>query len=83
MELFRKANLTSTIVRVAKYTISFYKSFFDDLYESYRNFDFVYNIQFEPVLSSDLEKKTVNPPKYPNARDITPEFYNGFGHDLL
>ena len=61
------------------------KFFYEILYELYRNKDFVYNILFMLILTSDLENvnKNGNPKIYPNAKDISSEFYEGFGRDLL
>ena len=58
---------------------------FNNLYDSYREIDFLYNILIEPVLSSDLDKIYSKKEfvKYPNAKNISIEFYNGLGHDIF
>ncbi|KAK8880614.1 hypothetical protein M9Y10_003296 [Tritrichomonas musculus] len=70
--------------QVEQYGISFSKSVFDTIYESNRFKDFLYNIELEPIKSSELEHPTekVVQPKYPNAKDLSSEFYKGFGEDL-
>ena len=57
---------------------------FDVHYEIYRNNDYLYNIKLDPVESSEIENinKKVVPPKYPNAKELSSEFYKGFGEDL-
>ena len=66
------------------YTNFFSKSVFNVIYESNRFKDFLYNIELEPIKSSELEhpNEKVVQPKYQNAKDISSEFYNGFGEDL-
>ncbi|KAK8865464.1 hypothetical protein M9Y10_011012 [Tritrichomonas musculus] len=61
------------------------KSKYDYLYELYRNNDFIYNIEFHPIQAFVIRQKKVIiiPSKYPNAKDISSEFYDGFGHDLI
>ncbi|KAK8840879.1 hypothetical protein M9Y10_027709 [Tritrichomonas musculus] len=56
---------------------------FDILYESYKSKDYLYNFDYEPVLSSKKGKQKVSPPKYLKAKDLSSEFYKGFGEDLL
>ncbi|KAK8871690.1 hypothetical protein M9Y10_007429 [Tritrichomonas musculus] len=54
------------------------------LYEYYRYKDYLYNIGLNPIESSELEhinEKAV-PPKYPNAKDLTSEFYRGLGEEF-
>ena len=55
------------------------------LYELYREQDFIYDLCCQPVLTSELDKIKFNEvkPKYPNIKDISSEFYEGFGRDLL
>ncbi|KAK8887833.1 hypothetical protein M9Y10_038890 [Tritrichomonas musculus] len=57
---------------------------FEIMYESYRNKDFLYSSTFRIIESSDLlkpkEKDIIH--KYPNAKDISSLFYEGFGEDL-
>ena len=63
----------------------FDKSTFEYFYESFRNKDFLYNIGLEPIMSFDIsqKKEVFIQPKYPKAKDISSEFYNGFGNDLI
>ena len=62
----------------------FDKLTFEIMYESYRNKDFLYSSTFRIIESSDLlkpkEKDIIH--KYPNAKDISSLFYEGFGEDL-
>ncbi|KAK8834437.1 hypothetical protein M9Y10_018146 [Tritrichomonas musculus] len=61
----------------------FDKLTFETMYESYRNKDFLYDALLAIIESSDLLKpKPKDVPKYPNAKDITSLFYEGFGQDL-
>ncbi|KAK8876621.1 hypothetical protein M9Y10_006839 [Tritrichomonas musculus] len=54
-------------------------------FESYREKDFLYNIFLKPVLTSELDKIKINDDKlkYPYKKDISNEFFEGFGRDLL
>ena len=58
---------------------------FDHFYNFYRERDYLYNILCEPILTSELGKndREENEPKYPNMKEISKEFYEGFGHDLM
>ena len=58
------------------------KSIFNQIFESYRKKDFVYNIRLEPILSMDLniDDQIIN--NYQNPKNITSLFYEGFGYDL-
>ncbi|KAK8892308.1 hypothetical protein M9Y10_029533 [Tritrichomonas musculus] len=55
---------------------------FDFLYESYRKKVFLYNILLAPIPSTDLQNIDGNDirQKYSNIKDISSEFYNGFGY---
>ena len=57
-------------------------SSFDILYESYQHKDYLYNFELKPILSSNIGNKKETPPKYQNAKNLSPEFYKGFGEDL-
>ncbi|KAK8838429.1 hypothetical protein M9Y10_033055 [Tritrichomonas musculus] len=61
------------------------KLFYEFCYELYRKKDFVYDILRQPVFTSNLDRtnRSDKPPKYPKAKDISSEFYDGFGKDLL
>ena len=77
-------DLTESTVDIILYEITLCNLCYKELYESYRYKDYLYNIKCKPILSSELEhvnEKSV-PPKYPNAKDISSEFYKGFGEDL-
>ena len=52
----------------------------DSLYETYRNKDFLYDVLHLPICSSDLLKKNK---KNPNLKDISKDFYEGVGYDLI
>lgn len=55
------------------------QSNFDKLYEYYRKIDFIYNVQLEIVLSSEiLNLDSYKNNKYPKAKNISSEFYKGF-----
>ena len=58
------------------------QSNFDHIYESFRNINFLYNINLDYIpsyfLYLDEEKKF----QYKNAKDISPAFYEGFGFDI-
>ncbi|KAK8894353.1 hypothetical protein M9Y10_022788 [Tritrichomonas musculus] len=55
---------------------------FDILYETFQSKDYLYNFLMRPILSSEIGKQNVSPPKYPKAKDLSSEFYKGFGDDL-
>ncbi|KAK8899318.1 hypothetical protein M9Y10_001631 [Tritrichomonas musculus] len=57
------------------------KKTFYYLHESYRKKDFLYNIQKKYILTSDILRKNFEEttPKYYYIRDISSEFYDGFG----
>ncbi|KAK8836973.1 hypothetical protein M9Y10_037009 [Tritrichomonas musculus] len=79
-----KRKLSKEVLKIINKLELFEKHIYKYFYESYRNKDFVYGIDCEAILTSDLEKANIKPlPKYPNAKDISSEFYNGFGRDLL
>ena len=61
------------------------KLFYEFCYELYRKKDFVYDILRQPVFTSNLDRtnRSDKLPKYPKAKDISSEFYDGFGKDLL
>lgn len=61
-----------------------YAYIYDSVYESYRTKEFLYNIKFEPIQLSELKdaKKDKDTLLFPNAKDITPLFYEGFGFIL-
>ena len=55
------------------------QSNFDNLYEYYRKIDFIYNVQLEIVLSSEiLNLDASKNNKYPKAKNISSEFYKDF-----
>ena len=58
--------------------------FVDHLYETYRNKDFLYDVLLKCICSSDLLKEnTEEKEKNPNLKDISKDFYEGFGNDLI
>ncbi|KAK8837958.1 hypothetical protein M9Y10_035902 [Tritrichomonas musculus] len=81
-ELSIRNDITEMIIDKILAVIGQYKLYFNELYELYRHKDYLYNITLHPILSSELEhidKKAIKP-KYPNAKDLSPEFYAGFGY---
>ena len=50
--------------------------------KSYKRLYYLYNFVYKPILSSEIGKQKVSPPKYPNAKELSPEFYEGFGYDI-
>ena len=63
---------------------SFYGENLNDSYESYRSKDFLYNVLYKPILTSDLQHiKYDEDRKYPNAKDISDLFYEGLGSDII
>ncbi|KAK8892541.1 hypothetical protein M9Y10_029774 [Tritrichomonas musculus] len=82
-ELTKRTDLTENSMNRIIKVIHLYKLSFYELYESYKHQDFLYNIELKPILSSELNHINEKvPPKYPNAKDLSPEFYKGFGEDL-
>ena len=51
------------------------------LYGTYKNKDFLYDVLFNYVCSSDLLKE--NKAKNPHLKDISEHIYEGFGYDLI
>ncbi|KAK8839289.1 hypothetical protein M9Y10_032221 [Tritrichomonas musculus] len=83
-ELKQRTDLTrSSIKRIFK-EIDFFKINFDVIYELYQYNDYLYNIELDPIESFKLEltNEKVVPLKYSNAKDLSSEFYKGFGEDL-
>ena len=80
-----KSNIKSEIKSIINYYKLFNKSKFDIYYEKYRTIDFLYDVELNPVISSDFNniKTDLNFSKYPNSNNISSEFYEGFGNDLL
>ena len=61
------------------------ETIFNEIYEDYRTIDFLYDILKNSLLSRKLTSinklnDSMNKPKIP---DITSDFYNGFGNELL
>ena len=82
-ELKQRTDITgSSMKRIIK-EIALYMSAFNELYESYRYNDYLYNIELEPIESSELEHTNEKvAPKYTKAKELSSEFYKGFGEDL-
>ncbi|KAK8850219.1 hypothetical protein M9Y10_018343 [Tritrichomonas musculus] len=61
------------------------RSRFEFIYEIYRSMDFLYDIELESINSYELrdmnKRKTF--PNNGNLKNISKEFYEGFGNDLL
>ncbi|KAK8892772.1 hypothetical protein M9Y10_030014 [Tritrichomonas musculus] len=57
---------------------------FEILYETYKKEYFLYDIKLRAISASYFEemRKEKTKPKYPNAKDITSMFYEGFGLDI-
>ena len=83
-ELKKREDITKSLKKEIHKIISMYNLNFDGEYESYRNKEYLYNIKLEPVELSEIENinKKFTQPKYPNAKDLSSEFYKGFGEDL-
>ena len=81
----KATNLTTKIYRMIYNLNLFERSVFHNFYENYSTKDFFYNIHLNAIQSIELQN--INPnkvtPIYPNAKNISSEFYNGFGYDLL
>ncbi|KAK8847021.1 hypothetical protein M9Y10_019596 [Tritrichomonas musculus] len=81
-ELEKRAYITRNLIEKILNRIDKFVSAFDTLYELFRCKDYLYNFEFKPILSSKVGKEKVALPKYPNAKDLSSEFYKGFGEDL-
>ena len=79
-----KTNIKSNIFQIIYSYGLLDKSIFDFFYEKFKKIDFLYDIEFEPIISSGIQniKTDLNFSKYPNAKNISSEFYDGFGKDL-
>ena len=75
-----KRNLKPAIILTIFLFNLFDKSSFCYHYEKYKTIDFLYNIELKPVISSSLQyiKTNLNLSKYPNVKNISREFYEGF-----
>ena len=58
-------------------------NYVDYIYETYKNKDFLYNVLFDHICSSDLHKEKTEKKRDPNLKDISEDFYEGFGYDLI
>ena len=60
------------------------KILYNYLFDSYRKIDFLYNVELIDIQTSDLDRIDLNQNNRSKSyiKDITSEFYNGFGHDL-
>ena len=88
VEISKRVDITNISHQVFKMINSFFSlsnQDFDNLFESYRSNDFVYDIQFNPVLYSDIKyrNKETAPLKNPKAKNISSEFYEAFGIEFL
>ncbi|KAK8847116.1 hypothetical protein M9Y10_019696 [Tritrichomonas musculus] len=83
-ELKHRTDITGISIESIIKGIALSKLIFNELYESYQYKDYLYNIELESIESSKLEhaNEKVVPPKHPNAKDLSSEFYKGFGEDL-
>ncbi|KAK8894562.1 hypothetical protein M9Y10_022997 [Tritrichomonas musculus] len=77
--------LFSQVISYIKKHNLFDQKAFDRLYNIYRERDYLYNVVNEPILTSEIRQKDkkTNKPKYPNMKEISQEFYEGFGRDLM
>lgn len=73
-------NVESNIYIVINNMRSLEESFLDSAYDYYRKSDFLYDIQFNAIELFDLQSKIEI---ISNAKNITSQFYIGFGYDLL
>ena len=51
-------------------------------YQYYKNIDFLYNDSFQPIQSNEVVATRKNFGNNANY-NLTSEFYDGFGHDIL
>lgn len=84
MKTTKKSNLSAEVCSLI-YFFQDYKSEYEKFYKLYQNMEWLYDEKCDPILLSDLGKQDESSiiPKYPNAKDITSEFYEWFGQDLL
>lgn len=80
-----KSRLKSNIFRIINSFNLFNKLAFNLHYRNFKEIDFLYDIGLEPIISSALEiiKTNSNFTKYPKMKNISLEFYEGFGYDLI
>ena len=62
----------------------FDRNVFEKIYEVYRTKDFMYNAFVKIIESKYLQEIKADEiiPKYPNAKNITKVYYEGFGDDI-
>ena len=76
--------LYSKIIAMVNLLIYSGESIVNYLYEEYRNKDFLYDVLFDYICTSDLLKEnTEQKEKNPHLKDISEDFYEGFGYDLI
>ena len=76
--------LYETISTKTNFIINLGKQNVDSLYETYKNKDFLYDVLYHPICTSDLIKEiSEKTEKNPNLKIITKDFYEGFGDDLI
>ena len=83
-ELKKRTDISENTKSEILVMVAICELFFKVLYESYQYQDFLYNMDLKPVLSSEIEcikEKDVHQ-TYPNAKELSPEFYKGFGEDI-
>lgn len=60
------------------------RNYFEILYKAYMTQSYLYDIELNAIAAPYLEemRKEKTKPKYPNAKDITSMFYEGFGLEI-
>ena len=75
--------LYEIISTITNLLINLGEFYVDYLYEIYRNKDFLYDVLCQEICSSDLHEENTEKERDPNLEDISKDFYEGFGYDLI
>ncbi|KAK8883628.1 hypothetical protein M9Y10_042723 [Tritrichomonas musculus] len=87
-EIGKIDGITDVLVNQVYINIEEYKMLnrnnFEILYETFKVEYFLYDIELKAISASDFEeiRKEKPKPKYPNAKNISKLFYEGFGLDI-
>ena len=77
-------DLTNLIIQIIEYYNLTNESIFNSLYESYKENDFLYNLFYICIPTKIIKKICLNEKLLKNDKsNLTKEFYDGFGTDLL
>ena len=77
-----KNELSNIICQEIQEIKSYGTSFFNNLYGYYKDFVFVYNIEYKPISASNFRNISEEIVITRKLKDISEKFYEGFGYDI-